>query len=130
MAKRVLICHYRVGRTDGVSLEIDKRAHILREMRWEVSLLAGPGSDGADFVIPELDFDRSRARKIAVNAFGSLTDYENGQLLIDEIHSLSGIIEEKLSLIVNNIKPDFVLIHNIFSHGRHIASAQAFYNVL
>ncbi|MCK5196780.1 MAG: hypothetical protein KAR21_00430 [Spirochaetales bacterium] len=65
MIKRVLICHYRVGRTDGVSLEITKRVSVLEEMGWEVYLLAGPGSDGADFIISELDFDRTEVRKIA-----------------------------------------------------------------
>ena len=62
--KKVLICHYRVGWTDGVSLEIEKRAQVLEDSGWKVSLLAGPNSQGADYTIDEMDFDRPEIRKI------------------------------------------------------------------
>ncbi len=130
MSKKVLICHYRVGRTDGVSLEITKRASVLKEMGWEVFLLAGSGSDGANFIIPELDFDRTEVRKIAENSFNSLNNYNNELELIDDIKHLAVIIATKLKSIIDQINPDFLLIHNILSHGRHIASALAFYNIL
>jgi len=130
MAKRALICHYRVGRTDGVSLEITKRISVLKELDYKVSLLAGSGSDGADFIIPELDFDRAEVRKIAENSFNTLDNYSSEQLLMDDIYHLAEIIEKKLTSIIENFNPDFILIHNILSHGRHIASALAFYNVL
>lgn len=130
MTKKALICHYRVGRTDGVSLEITKRVSILEEMGWEICLLAGTGSDGADFIIPELDFDRTEVRKIAENSFNVLKDYTSELVLMDDIDHLAGIIATKLKTIIDEINPDFLLIHNILSHGRHISSALAFYNVL
>ena len=130
MSKKVLICHYRVGRTDGVSLEITKRASVLKEMGWEVFLLAGSGSDGADFIIPELDFDRTEVRKIAENSFNLINDYNNELELMNDISHLAGIIATKLKTVINKINPDFILIHNILSHGRHIASAMAFHSVL
>ncbi len=130
MGKTALICHYRVGRTDGVSLEIAKRVSVLREMGWEVFLLAGTGSDRADFVIPELDFDRSMIRKIADNSFNTLKDYGSDSSLMNDIIHLADIIAVKLKKIIGKVKPDFIFIHNIFSHGRHIASALAFYNVI
>ena len=34
--KKIAIVHYRVGRTDGVSLEIEKRKAILEELGHEV----------------------------------------------------------------------------------------------
>ncbi len=49
---------------------------------------------------------------------------------MDDIDHLAGIISTKLKTIIDKINPDFFLIHNIFSHGRHIASALAFFNVL
>ena len=130
MAKKALICHYRVGRTDGVSLEIDKRVKVLKSKGFKVYLLAGSGSDGADFIIPELDFDRPEVRKIAINAFNTITDYNSQSELIDKITQLAGVIEIKLSSIINQINPDMLFVHNIFSHGRHIASALAFYNTI
>lgn len=130
MIKKVIICHYRVGRTDGVSLEITKRASVLEEMGYKVYLLAGSGSDGADFIIPELDFDRPEVRKIAENSFKTLKSYSSEQSLIEDIDNLAAIIETQLKTIIKKLNPDFLLIHNILSHGRHIASALAFYNVL
>jgi len=123
---RVLICHYRVGWTDGVSLEIEKRQEILEEMGFKVALLAGPGSRGADYIIPELDFDTEEARLISRNAFGGLKDFVNEEHLLKVINDLSATIEEQLKKVLQEWDPDFVLLHNIFSHGRHIASARAF----
>ncbi|MBF9016931.1 MULTISPECIES: HD domain-containing protein [unclassified Oceanispirochaeta] len=127
---KVLICHYRVGWTDGVSLEIEKRQSILEEMGFTCSLLAGPGSSGADYTIPDLDFDTPEARKISRNAFGGLKDYETEEELKKDLLVLSDKIEEELSSVFEELEPDFVLLHNIFSHGRHIAAARAFYNCL
>ncbi|OQY34906.1 MAG: hypothetical protein B6241_03230 [Spirochaetaceae bacterium 4572_59] len=123
---RILICHYRVGWTDGVSLEIEKRQAILEEMGFHCSLLAGPGSSGADYIIPELDFDTEEARRISRNAFGGLKDYIREKDLEKDILNLSDKIEKNLSSLLDAIKPDFILLHNIFSHGRHIAAARAF----
>ncbi len=130
MNKKALICHYRVGRTDGVSLEIDKRADVLKEMGWRVFLLAGPGSDGADFIIPELDFDREEVRKIARNSFGFLSEYPDESSLMDDIQKLASKIYSQVRKVTDRIHPDIILVHNIFSHGRHIASALAFYTLL
>ena len=130
MGKKVLICHYRIGRTDGVSLEINKRADILKELGWTVYLLAGTGSDGADYVIPELDFDREEVRRITNNSFGSISDYPDEDSLILDIESLAAKIYTKLKEIVDRLGPERILMHNIFSHGRHIASALAFYTFL
>ena len=127
---RVLIAHYRVGMTDGVSLEIEKRRHILEKDGFDVRTLAGPGSRNADFVLPSLDFDSPPARRIAENAFGGLTDYAEESDLMADISRLAARVEEELEEVFHTWKPDFLLLHNIFSHGRHIASAAAFRAVL
>lgn len=38
--KRVFVVHYRIGKRDGVSLEIEKRAQILKKLKCHVFLLA------------------------------------------------------------------------------------------
>lgn len=128
--KTVLICHYRVGWTDGVSLEIEKRVHVLEEMGWDVKLLAGKNSKGADFIIDELDFDLPEIRKITDNAFNQLSDYQSEEELLDHISNYALVIKRKLDKILDKLNPDFILLHNIFSHGRHIACAKSFYDVL
>lgn len=116
--------------TDGVSLEIAKRRHILEQSGFIVASMAGPGSSGAEFVIPSMDFNSPSARKIADNAFGEITDYPDENSLMADIEDLSILIESEIDAVIRDFKPDFILLHNIFSHGRHIASAAAFRSVL
>ena len=99
-------------------------------MGFRVLLLSGPGSRGADFIIDELDFESEAVKKIARNAFGSLKDYETPHQLLRDIIQVSDIVESRLSEIIIQTEPDFIMTHNIFSHGRHIAAARAFYKVL
>jgi len=128
--KRVLICHYRVGWTDGVSLEIDKRKEVLMDMGWDVALLAGPGSQGADYIVPELDFDLPGIRRITSNAFGTLTDYGSEEALMEDIRAMADRVYEGIRAVADEWKPGFILLHNIFSHGRHIPAALSFYRLL
>ena len=116
--------------TDGVSLEIAKRRHILEQSGFTAASMAGPGSSGAEFVLPSMDFNSPIARKIADNAFGEITDYPNENSLMLDIESLSNLVESEIDSVIRDFKPDFILLHNIFSHGRHIASAAAFRSVL
>ncbi len=102
--KRILFAHYRVGMTDGVSLEIAKRQHILRNQGFSVATLAGPGSSGADYVLPSMDFNTPIARKIADNAFGEITDYPDEQSLMIDIEVLSAEVEAELDYTVVPIK--------------------------
>ena len=67
--KKIGICHYRIGKTDGVSLEIMKRKKVLEQMGYEVKLISGTRQIGADRVIEELEFDRPEIVKIKENAF-------------------------------------------------------------
>ena len=128
--RKVLICHYRVGWTDGVSLEIGKRIQVLKESGWTVSLLSGPNSSGADYVIDELDFNHPGIKKITTNCFTQLSDYSSDHDLLEDIHKNSQIIKRKLDMILDEFSPDFILLHNIFSHGRHIVCAKSFYDIL
>lgn len=127
--KTIGICHYRVGMTDGVSLEIGKRKKIYEKMGYTVKLIAGPRSKGADFIIPELEFDRSDIVKIKKNALQGARDYKSVDDLIADIYQVGDKIEKKFMKIQEKEKFDILILHNIFSHGRHIAAARAFYNV-
>lgn len=116
--------------TDGVSLEINKRKHILEKKGYKTALLAGPGSSGADYIIPSLDFNTPEAREIADKAFSGTDSCGNESDLIKNITDLSEKIKTESAEILNDFKPDFIFIHNIFSHGRHISAALAFRELL
>ncbi len=98
---RIGIIHHRVGKTDGVSLEIAKRKEVLEKLGHQVILVSGPQQKGADYVIPELK--------------------------IPSVLSLEG--EKKIVQQLDNIqrkeKVNLWFVHNILSLGRHPLAAKA-----
>lgn len=128
MRKKCAIVHYRIGKTDGVSLEIIKRKEILQKLGFDVKLISGPKQSQSDYVIPELEFDTPEAVKIKNNAFISLKGYKKDEFLMRDIFNLSDKIEEKIYKIHKKEKFEYLFLHNIFTHARHIACARAFLN--
>jgi glycosyltransferase involved in cell wall biosynthesis len=127
---KIAIIHYRVGRTDGVSLEIEKRKEILESLNYQVKLISGPVQQGADFIIDELEFDSDEVKKIKENSFKYFNNgSEPNKSLMKDIDDLSHRIEEKFLEYNSTEHFSAVLLHNIFSHGRHIAAASAFTRV-
>jgi glycosyltransferase involved in cell wall biosynthesis len=127
--KTIGICHYRIGKTDGVSLDIIYKKKTLEQMGYTVKLIAGTRQIGADYIIPELEFDRSEIVKIKENAFFKLVDYDSEQDLLNNISQTAKIIENKFLKIHNKENFDYLFLHNIFSHGRHISAAKSFHDI-
>jgi len=124
--KKIAIIHYRVGGTDGVSLEIEKRKEILESQDCLVKLIAGPRSKGADFIIKELEWDNGTIPIIKENGFlhfgrNDLTATE----LKSKMNKVANAILDRLNFIQINEKFDHILVHNIFSFGGHIAASKA-----
>ncbi|RMH74663.1 MAG: glycosyltransferase [Calditrichaeota bacterium] len=125
--KKVGIVHYRAGRTDGVSLEMEKRKTILQSLGVEVRMISGPVQRGSDFVIEELEFDAPEIREIKENAFGYFGNHHlSSARLMEKIHMVAQKIETAFREYHRREQFDALLVHNIFSHGRHIAAASAF----
>ncbi|MBU4600455.1 glycosyltransferase family 4 protein [Patescibacteria group bacterium] len=125
--KKIAICHYRVGGTDGVSLEIEKRKQILEKHGCEVKLIAGSRSKGADYAIDELEWDQGVVPIIKENGFVYFNrkDLEDDELK-RKMNKISDRILNKLDEIQRIEKFDAVLIHNIFSFDSHLAAAKPF----
>lgn len=129
--KKIAICHYRVGGTDGVSLEIDKRKRILQRNGYQVKLIAGARSQGADYLINELEWEQGITSRIKENGFVYFNKKDfNNQELRQKIILISDIIEKKLEQINQKEKFDLFLIHNIFCFYGHIPAAKAFFNFI
>ncbi len=124
------IVHYRVGRTDGVSLEIAKRKRMLENAGYSVFLVGGDRSLGADLIIPELEFDSPEIRCIKENAFAYFkrSDLSSDELMA-EIERISDAIKSQFMEFQKEEHIDCLFVHNIFSHGRHIAAASAFAHI-
>ena len=151
--KVIGICHYKIGKTDGVSLEVAKREKMLRqEMGHKVILIAGTsGLNGQEEngreikLIPELDFDYPRGHRvidtdinienIKRNAFSGFElkpeqTYKTETALFYDIDKVAGRIIDRYFKIFGKSDLDYLFLHNIFSHGRHIAAAKAFYTIV
>lgn len=128
---RIGIIHYRVGRTDGVSLEIAKRKEILTSLGHEVHMIAGEFSNGHDYFIPKLEVDLPEIIEIKENAFSfykkhSLTPEE----LIQQIDIISNEIKKSFLHYHQKNELDILLIHNIFAFGLHLPAAKAFAEIV
>ncbi len=124
------LCHYKIGGTDGVSLEMDKWETALQRMRHTVYLCGGDLGTGDGYLIEELYHHREDAERMARNTFYELRDYESGAALEQDIISLSRVIERKLITFIEDKHVDLLIPNNIWSIGANPAAAIAFTNVV
>ena len=124
------LCHYKVGGTDGVSLEMDKWKHALERLGHTVLLCGGDLGVGDGYLIEELYHHRDDAERMARNLFYELRDYSNGMALRRDIFALSRVIEKKLIAFIEERHIDLLIPNNIWSIGANQAAAIAFTNVV
>ena len=127
MSHKIAIRHYRVGGTDGVALEIQKRKEILESRGCQVTLIAGEKSRYADHIIKELEWDDGAVPIIKENGFLHFGRKDlSEQELKSKLNKIAFAIQDRLNFIQCQEKFDQLLVHNIFSFGGHVAAAKAF----
>ncbi|MFH1940425.1 MAG: glycosyltransferase family 4 protein [bacterium] len=126
----IALCHYRVGETDGVSLEMDKWKKVLESMGHKVYFIAGSTGTSDGYVIPEMNYRFKEDLKIERNAYLKLEDYQGEDELIRAIRKQTLKIEEGLKKFLIENKIDLIVLNNILSLGRSIPTAMAFANVI
>lgn len=126
----IALCHYRVGETDGVSLEMDKWKKVLKNMGHKVYFIAGSTGTSDGYVIPEMNYRFEEDLQIERNAYLKLEEYQDEDELIRAIKKLTLKIEEDLKKILIENKIDLIVPNNILSIGRSIPTATAFTNVI
>lgn len=114
MKNRVVFIHTQVGERDGVSLEIEKRVEIFRQLNWEVFFIAG--IDGLQrrnsYLIK--DFENSpKIRKIRQNLFFE-KDFPR-EKIIKLFKDTEKNITRQLQKAFSKIRPHLVFVHNLFS---------------
>ena len=128
--KNVILLHYKTGERDGVSLEIEKRAKILRELGANVFYISG--SDGLQrdnvFLIEELNAETSYNRFLRENLFRQTYFDENTLVALYYQQELK--VYNKLQKAFVEIQPDAVYVHNMFSHGCNLPATTALLKVL
>jgi len=128
--KTIGILHYQVGRTDGVSLEIDKWKRVLEEMGHTVHLCAGDLGTVKGTRIPEMYHHRPDAKRLYSNTFVELRDYPNETAYRAHLLQLAGIIERKLRRFVERKGIDFLIPNNFWSVAVHPPVAIAMARVM
>jgi len=126
----IALCHYRVGETDGVSLEMDKWKKVLENMGHKVYFIAGSTGTSDGYIIPEMNYRFEEDLKIERNAYLKLEDYQDEDELIRAVRKQTLKIEEALKKILIENKIDLIIPNNILSIGRSIPTAMAFTNVI
>ncbi len=121
----------RLGRTDGVSLEVDKWRHILRDkLGHKVRYCSGNPEVKTNYVIDELYAQHPKTWKILRNGTVEFKDYATEQDLELDIYNHADVIEAKLLRFIEDEKIDVLVPNNLCSGGYQPAAAIAFHRVM
>lgn len=123
------LAHYRVGETDGVSLEMEKWRRVLEDMGHRVFFISGT-PDYGEIYIPEMSFHSERFKKIENNAYRKLKDYKSEEEFKEDILKEAKLIEEKLIKAVKENNIELLIPNNIFSLGVAFSVTIAFARVI
>jgi len=131
MSKTIGIFHFQVGRTDGVSLEIDKWRRVLEGMGHTVHLCAGDigTADGAT-LIEEMYHHREDAHRLYHNTFVALDDYDGDAAYRAELYERADVLEAKFRAFIEEKGIDFIIPQNVWSVAAHPSVAIAIARVM
>jgi len=126
----VALCHFRVGETDGVSLEMDKWKIALEQLGHQVIYIAGSAGNCSAKIIPSLHYQHPVNNKIVANVYHCFQDYETEEELKQEIFKLAADIEKDLINCIEENKIDLIIPNNILSLGWGLSAGIAFTNTI
>lgn len=126
----IALCHFRVGETDGVSLEMDKWKMALEQLGHKVIYIAGSAGNCEAEIIPALHYQHPINNRIVDNVYRKLKDYNSEQELKEEVFALADLIETDLVKIIERKKIDLLVPNNILSLGWGLSAGIAFTNAI
>lgn len=121
--------HNALGKTDGVSLEVDKWKYVLERMGHKVFYCAGNCDNKRLYCIPELDFNFPQTQKILVNSTVKLKEFSEAELKT-AIYKQATIIKKKLLNFISSKKIDILIPNNLLSVGYHLPALIALSQVI
>lgn len=128
MAK-IAFFHNALGKTDGVSLEVDKWRACLEEEGHTVLYCAGNDDAKGVYCIPELSFFHPISRKILENATVKLVDYTEDELK-HAILEQKEVIKTQLLQFINENRVEILIPNNLLSVGYHLPALIALSEVI
>jgi len=131
MKLTIALCHFRVGETDGVSLEMDKWKLGLEKLGHTVIYIAGSKGVLKNVeIIEELHYNNSTNNKVVENAYLKFHSYKNEDEFKQEIEKEANSIETKLIEIIKKKNIDLLMVNNMFSLGWNLSAGLGFYNAI
>lgn len=113
-SKNIAIIHYKVGGTDGVSLEIAKWKQALESLGQRVFLCAGDLGQVDGFQINEIYHHHPDIVRLYTNTFNELKDFDQPGYE-REIDYWSNLLEMKLLGFLTKNKIDLLVVQNAWS---------------
>ncbi len=107
--------HFQVGRTDGVSLEMDKWRRVFEKLGHSVHYAAGDLGSAKGTLIPEMYHHTPEAERLYRNTFIALQDYSDEAAYRQELYALADVIEAKLRNWIDEKEIDFLQPQNVWS---------------
>ncbi|MCH8474271.1 MAG: glycosyltransferase family 4 protein [Opitutales bacterium] len=126
----IAFIQHRLGRTDGVSLEVDKWRLILERLGHKVLYLAGNEDAPDGYFIPELYPLDPTTNRILHNATRELKDYPNGKALMDEVTAHAAKIKPRIVEFLQKENIDLVFPNNLVSVGYNLPGMKALVEAL
>ncbi len=126
----IAFCQQRLGRTDGVSLEVDKWRKVLEGMGHTVHYIAGNDDVPGGNCIPELYPFHPVTARIIKNATRELVDYPGEKALLDEVFAQKAIVKPKLRKILADLGVELLVPNNLLSVGYNIPGMVALSEIL
>jgi hypothetical protein len=113
----IALIHFRVGETDGVSLEMDKWKKVLEKMGHNTIYIAGSEGTSKATIIPELYYRDDFDLMLNNECFVKLKNYNEEELKI-AIDERTEIIQKQLVDIIKENKIDLIVPNNLLCLGR------------
>ncbi len=129
--QNIALCHFRIGETDGVSLEMDKWKIILEKLGHHVVYIAGSkGSLNNVEIIPELHYNNPTNNKIVENSYTKFHSFLNESTFKKAIENEAKSIKNKLIALIEKNAIDILIVNNIFSLGWNLSAGIGFFNAI
>lgn len=113
-SRNIAIFHYKVGGTDGVSLEIDKWKRVLEEMGHSVYLCAGDLGSVEGTLIKEFYHHYPPIERLYRNTFLTLSDLNVDSYRYEMEHWVE-VFSQRLREFINKNKINLLIPQNIWS---------------
>jgi glycosyltransferase involved in cell wall biosynthesis len=126
--KNIGIFHYQVGRTDGVSLELEKWQRVFEEMGHKVFLCAGDLGSAEGTLIEEMYHHLPEIETLNYNTFHTLRDFD-AEGYKAELARWVGILEERFRAFIHEKEINFIVPQNVWCVGANPAVGIALENV-